>query len=124
MGYMKHHAIIVTSWDREAIKQAHTKARELLLAINHYPKFRNISEIVDGAINGQCSFFIAPDGSKEGWQTSDQGDKMRADFIEYLESTRYEDGSIALKYVEISFGEDDYRPSAITKDGTIEPKDS
>lgn len=98
MGYIKHHAIVVTSWNRDAIFKAHFKATEI---------FKDtVSNIVDGMINGYMSFFVGPDGSKEGWTDSDKGDENRAAFIEWVNEQAYEDGSNKLAFVEVWYGED------------------
>jgi hypothetical protein len=99
MGYMRHHAIVVTSWNCELLTEAHAKAQEV---------FQQVAPITPPAINGYVSFLVAPDGSKEGWQDSDEGDKARAEFIAWLDSRRYEDGSTALAWVEIQFGDDEH----------------
>ena len=97
MGYIRHHAIIVTSWDKDLLVKAYFKAFE----------YNNqITPITDGVINGYCSFLIVPDGSKEGWPESDDGDISRKKFIEWLELQKYDDGSSSLSYVEIQFGDD------------------
>jgi hypothetical protein len=62
MGYMRHHAIIVTSWKRELLEQAHARAVELGMSV---------SEVTGEVTNSYRSFLVAPDGSKEGWDTSD-----------------------------------------------------
>lgn len=58
MGYMRHHAIIVTSWTGDAL----VPARQAALSI--FPPDQ-VSGIVNGAMNGYASFFVGPDGSKE-----------------------------------------------------------
>lgn len=98
MGYIKHHAIIVTSWDVKQLKEVHNKAVEIFDS--------QVSSIVQSKINGYESFFISPDGSKEGWGDSDLGDKRRDVFIDFLESKNYSDGSSSLSYVELFYGED------------------
>ena len=97
MGYDRHHAIIVTTWDEEKIK----KARKIALQ-----KFPAVSEILKSEINAWYSFFIPPDGSKEGWDESKNGDNRRYKFIEWLESQKYEDGSSPFDWVEIQYGDD------------------
>lgn len=95
MGYIKHNAIIITGWDDDYLEEAHTKAKEIF-------NDRLVSEIVKGMINGQSSFFIAPDGSKEGWETSQECDEMREKFTEWMkEKCR------RCNYVEVRFGGDD-----------------
>ena len=85
MGWIRHHGIVVTgssfsesNFDNEskyAAVRARAKALELgLLASN----------VVDAPINGYASFLIAPDGSKEGWETSEDFNARRESFINWL----------------------------------------
>jgi hypothetical protein len=99
MGYMRHHSIIVTGYDQSVIK-AHDKAIELF-----GPPL--VSEMVRSVTNCYESFFVAPDGSKEGWEESDSGDKKRAELIEYLKSQAYDDGSSSLDWCEIQYGDEE-----------------
>lgn len=98
MGYELHHAIIVTSWDMDTIKKAHAKALDI---------FPNTSPLMPGVSNNYLSFFIPPDGSKEGWPPSEIGDVARAKFIEHLGTYEYEDGSSPLDWVCVSYSPDD-----------------
>jgi hypothetical protein len=104
MGYMVHHAIVVSSWQSTGIERAHQLAAELW----HEPM---VSPIVGSAANGQMSFFVAPDGSKEGWYTSDDHDRRRSDFVERLEALHNED--LWVDWVEVQFGGDE--PEANTR---------
>lgn len=97
MGYMRHHAILVTSWNAEKIQDAHTKATELGCAV---------SGIVGEVVNGYQSFFVAPDGSKEGWSDSDLGDQRRSEFIDWMRSKYFSDGSSYLDWAEVQYGDD------------------
>jgi hypothetical protein len=103
MGYMRHHAIIVTASDyglaHEALKAAHDKATQLECLV---------TPITDKGHNGYQSFLVAPDGSKEGWEESESGDHRRADLIKFMMTYRYEDGSSPLEWVEVQFGDDDW----------------
>lgn len=76
MGYMRHHAIIVTGWKDETIEVAHAKAKEIF--------GDSVTEILPNAINGYRTLFIGPDGSKEWWADSDQGDKRREEFKAWI----------------------------------------
>jgi hypothetical protein len=98
MGYIRHHAIIVSSWNTSSIVFVHRQAKEM---------FPHISEVIPSGINGYMSFFIPPDGSKEGWKDSDDGDKRRRVFIELLNKQRYGDSSSNLDWVEVQYGDDD-----------------
>lgn len=101
MGYIKHNAIIVTgdSYPEAQLRfeLAYQKAKELFGDL--------VSNIVPALINGYQSFFIAPDGSKEGWDLSDEYDKKRKEFMDFLDSLAYSDGSNAIKFVNVSFDE-------------------
>lgn len=103
MGYIRHDAIVVTSWQRDALDAAAAKAQELGLEVIG-PSSK--------AINGVSTFLVCPDGSKEGWAASDEFDAKRAAFLEYLNGERYEDNSSCLAWVAISYGSD-YREAVI-----------
>lgn len=98
MGYIRHNAIVVTSWNDEAIEAAAEEAYALGL---------QVLGPSDGAINGYRSLLICPDGSKEGWEDSDAGDRQRKQFRHWLNTRRYEDGSSNLEWVEVAYGSDD-----------------
>lgn len=92
MGYIKHNAIIVTCWDSEKIVAAGDFARELgLCVLGPSPE----------AINGYRTILICPDGSKEGWADSDQGDERR----EALRTRLVAENSF--EWCEVSYGHDD-----------------
>ena len=68
-----------------------------------------VSDIVESKINGYVSFFIAPDGSKEGWDASDLGDSRRKEFIDWSKNVDIEgekDGDTYFKYAEVMYGDD------------------
>jgi hypothetical protein len=109
MGYIRHHAIIVTSWKYALLEVARADALS---------RFGHVSEVVGSPVNGYRSFFVAPDGSKEGWDESAKGDLQRAEFTAWLNAQRYEDGSSALGWVEVFYG-DDERAVGIVNDGDM-----
>jgi hypothetical protein len=95
MGYIVNHAIIVEGWGDNILK-AHKKAEEI---------FPWVSPVSPVAVNGSRSFFIPPDGSKEGWEDSKLGDKRRKHYTDWLkEELVYEDQSLMVDWVEIKFG--------------------
>ena len=98
MGYIKHQAIAVTIGIEQPIKEAHTKAKSIFK--------ERVSEIINSETNGYKSFFIAPDGSKEGWETSQEGDRQRDTFVKWINSKAYEDGSNSISFCEFSYGQD------------------
>lgn len=99
MGYIKHHTIIVSSlYDKFAIK-AHKKAVKIFTKVLGEPGL--VSPVIISNTNQTASFFIAPDGSKEGWETSQLGDDAREKFIAFLLKDS------GCNFVEITFGGDD-----------------
>lgn len=102
MGYIKHHAIVVTSFDRAVISEVNTKAIEVFGCA--------VSGLVISEVNQFFSFFIGPDGSSEHWSESNDGDFKRFEFIAYLQSFCYGDGSSMVKWVELTYADDKGKP--------------
>lgn len=100
MGYERHHALIITSWCEKHIKAAHDKAQR---TFEKCP----VSDVTEGVTNDYRSFAVFPDGSKEGWATSDEGDRGRDEYIAWLRTQEYEDGSSPLSWALVQFGDDD-----------------
>lgn len=98
MGYMRHDAIVVTSWKREDLDAAAEMARNLGLEV--------LGPSAD-VTNSIATFLVCPDGSKEGWDESDEFDAKRAQYLEYLNGVRYEDNSSCLSWVALAYGRDD-----------------
>lgn len=115
MGYMRHHAFLVTTFDQGRAQAAHEKAMGIFGQL--------VSELNESIVNGYYSFAIFPDGSKEGWGTSDQGDEGRALFRNWLELQRYEDYSSPYDWVwvEVQYG-DDNRETRIVADSDTLPE--
>jgi hypothetical protein len=114
MGYggMCHHTIVVTGmYDDDGnvtrakpsvvlvhdLRHAHMKAVEIFHG-------RLVSPIIKGVVNRYGSFFVAPDGSFEGWNHSDEGDANREALIKWLDSKRNQDASSPYTWAEIQFG--------------------
>lgn len=98
MGYIKHEAVVVTSF----------RAAELERVCEHFRQQmpEGFKQLLVGPIrpvvNGDATYFLAPDGSKEGWQDSETGDALRADFIAALKDER----DLFPDIVHISYGGD------------------
>lgn len=114
MGYMRHHAIVVTSWNQEAFMAARAEAKRIFSSAQ-------VTNPAQTEVNAYWSFMVGPDGSKEGWADSDVGDTRRDKFIEYLVTTRYEDGSGLLDWVEVQYG-DDNRQTLIARNSDKLPE--
>jgi len=101
MGYMLHHAIIITGTNIDHLGIVRT------FAIN---KGNHCSETVKGTINDQFSFFVAPDGSKEGWNESDEADLSRKYLKDFLDNNL----NLYVNAIEIQFAGDNHDDDKIT----------
>ena len=111
MGYMRHHAILVTTFNKKLAEDAYERA--LIVFGGH------VTPIMEAPVNDYYTFLIPPDGSKEGWADSDYGNEARAEFITYLEKFRYEDRSHPFDWVEIQYGDDDHETELTNGKGEI-----
>lgn len=93
MGYMRHHTIVVSTWNKVHIEAVHRIAEELKMSV---------SKIVPSGMNNELSFFVAPDGFNEGWEDSDIGDTRRATFKAWMKNSKF-----YLKWVEVQYGDDE-----------------
>jgi hypothetical protein len=94
MGTISHNAIVVTSGDEVWMQDAAVHARSLGCSV------LGPSEPVT---NGYCTLVVCPDGSKEGWGTSANGDSARDEFIDWLLEERKQNNFA--DWVEIRYGE-------------------
>ena len=99
MGYMVHHAIIVTSFDEKMITETHAFATGMFGA-------SQVTPVIQSPTNFYHTFFVAPDGSKAGWIASEDGDERRKQFIEYMNAQAYEDDSNCLDFAEVQYGDE------------------
>lgn len=95
MGYIRHHAIVLTGYDRPHVEAARAEAERIGMAV---------SEIVESPTNRYLSVMVAPDGSKEGWEASALGDTQRDVFVEWLRSLN-KDG-VWIDWAELFYGDD------------------
>lgn len=118
MGYERQHAILVSaSYDvrLKDVPDPNVTPDVDGMPWAEYARFKaveifgedQVSPVLAGVMNGVASFFVAPDGSKEGWPQSDEGDQKRARFVEWMRACAYEDGSSPLDYAEVQYGDDD-----------------
>jgi hypothetical protein len=123
MGYMVHHMIVVTTWDEALIQQAHDKACEIFQVPNHFGKHVQVTPIMQSPVNDYYTFFVPPDGSKEGWGDSDHGDSRRDQFVAWLNEQRYDDNSSPLKWAEVQYGDEERDNRVLRHDGEVIPCD-
>lgn len=94
MGYVRHHAIVVTGLRSQDIAAAREKAMDLGMAV---------SAPVGPTTNGTLSFLIAPDGSKEGWSESNDGNGRREAFKAWCRAH----ADCYIHWAEVQYGDDD-----------------
>lgn len=100
MGHQRDHAIIVSAFDfpesKEQIEWAHETAKTI------FGEHRVCDMIGPKHItNGRMSFFIAPDGSKEGRQESDENNGRMARFCDWMH-----DNTPYVKFAEVAFADE------------------
>lgn len=114
MKNIKHHSIIITVKD---FKMAEKIKNEVAFLYKKNMEAKNgfelISPIIPGLINNYYSFFISPDGSKEGYDLSDDGDKIREKTIQLLNRYLSMDPTLELNYVELFYGDEDNAPQIL-----------
>jgi len=107
MRNIRHHALIITCNDRKVLESIRSKALELYKQHMEASSGSNlVSGIQDSIVNHYASFFIVPDGSKEGYDASDDGDVIRKKIIEFI-TPLCKSETYHLSYGEISYGADD-----------------
>lgn len=122
MGYMRHHMIVVTTYDEKLIEQARAKACEIFEAPKGaFGRHVQVTPITMSPVNMYYSFFVPTDGSKEGWSDSDDGDARRAEFVSWLNAQRYSDNSSALKWAEVQYGDEERDNRVLRHDGEVAP---
>lgn len=98
MGVINHHSVIVTTWCDDTFSR-----------LQHFVSCLDaeVKNLFAESSNqfGYHTMVMTPDGSNEGWEGSEVGDKVRSDFIGFIESFNYDDGSNPCSYVEVEFGE-------------------
>ncbi|TAG58803.1 MAG: hypothetical protein EAZ27_01280 [Cytophagales bacterium] len=111
MKNIKHHTIIITVKDFKTAEKIKNEI-SILFKKNMEAKngFELVSPIIPGLINNYYSFFISPDGSKEGYDLSDDGDKIREKTIKLLDKYLMSDSMLELNYVELYYGDENSIP--------------
>lgn len=83
MGYIRNETMVVSGWDAGRVCKAHGVACSIF---DDAGIGRLVSGLAQHTMNGGAAFFIAPDGSKEGWEASDTAAAARKELIAYLRS--------------------------------------
>jgi hypothetical protein len=105
---IRHHTIVVTSNDRPKLESLRKKIFTLYSEKMEAKKGAQlVSPLVDSLINNFSTFFIVPDGSKEGYDASDDGDRIRKLVIELINNEIKADGENDIRFVELFYGDDE-----------------
>ncbi len=100
MGDMNHNVVIATTWKDEEMDRLSAWINSLGGTLG-----RELFVFAQRTMNGTRSIIMVPDGSKEGWLESDDGDSLRESFILELEKRNFSDGSSPWSWVEVGFGD-------------------
>lgn len=112
MGYVIHEVIIITCYAEELAKKAHVKAKELLQPLDKFDPDRIVTDIVLSNINAYYTFFIAPDGSKQGWESAKYFAIQRERFLSWLVLQEEEEG-VWYQWVEVKYGKTEFGNNVI-----------
>lgn len=99
MGYIRHNAIIATGWQDEALAA-------LLVYANGIGAN---AALIPCDTNGYSTVCIGPDGSKEGWERSAEGDEQRRQIKAWFEAHP----DWYFEWREVAYGNDDGRASIV-----------
>jgi hypothetical protein len=113
MGYMAHDAVIavISEYDHETIERIERFRQEMRDNQHVEDQIHNtdFNDFLVGpvvGINGYHMYAFLPDGSKEGWGTSDRAHLWREKFADIARGQRYDDGSGSGEVVAVRFGGD------------------
>ena len=102
MGYIAHDVVIATTQDYREGGSPDIDAFRLSMP----EEFRHlVIGPIETAVNGTKCYVFLPDGSKEGWDMSDEGDVWRERF-KALFRFAYDDDSSPDDVISVRFGGD------------------
>lgn len=88
MGYIRDRIFYCSDYkSSDELETAHDLLRERLRGVVN-PKYLPLTPIMHAPVNGGAYFALFPDGSKEGWDTSDSVDEAVERTIKDLEEMR------------------------------------
>ena len=101
MSVERHHIMVVTYWNPVTLNMAHGRAQALLL---------RPTPIVPSGVEGWGTFYISPDGHKEGWAESDEWDARRQELCSWIEEE-----CKPVEYVLLAYGGSEGQPPSIVR---------
>ena len=94
MGIINHEAVLATIFDDDVVI-----VKEWIAERD--AKEQTLFSFTNGWINGMVTVLLAPCGSKKGWNDDEEAERLRIDFIHFLETKR----GMYSRWVEVSWGE-------------------
>ena len=99
MGIENNECVVATTWNIAAMKDVESWVEKL------NADDRVLFSVLPSLEGGKKTIFMAPDGSKKGWDSAAHGENLRNRLITFLETFDYEDGSNPFYWVEVGYGE-------------------
>lgn len=114
MGYIKHNALIIEINDYDSplfdiYAEILRAVEDCRFEVGSSARFA-VSQIMKSVVNDYKFVFIAPDGSKEGWQTDEEANQFRKTLFERITS-KYPK---SIEVFDVRFGGDDEYASVET----------
>lgn len=106
MGEIVHHAIIVIGHHHDKMVELREKCDQIFDKIFD-PTHCMVTPVIQTPVNSYYTFYISPDGSKEGWAPSDACDDARSEIKTLIDKTEY------VKYAELIVEADNIEPCVI-----------
>ena len=101
MGYYKDEYMIFSSYNKEKLKEVRlflvNRVAEMLMIDDLFENpweraWSYVGDIIVPLMGGEYSLILAPDGSKEGWEVSNEMDDVRADVKRYVDEMNWRNG--------------------------------
>ncbi|MGH1470144.1 MAG: hypothetical protein ACRBCS_03065 [Cellvibrionaceae bacterium] len=99
MSVENNECVVATASNDEAVE----KIKAWVMTLSE--REQSLFAFVPALANSKTTIFLAPDGSKKGWEAANHGEALRSQLIEMLALFNYEDGSNPFSWVEVGYGE-------------------
>ena len=99
MGVKNNECVIATTWSKNDMQKVKDWVDELSR------DDQSLFCFIPSLVNNKITLFLAPDGSKKGWDTAEHGEALRNLLIELLKTFDDDDGSNPFEWVEVGYGE-------------------
>ncbi len=103
MGYLRHECLVISGEDFTEVARVHVIACQFF---NEVGAGSLVGGVIQAVMNGGGAFMVAPDGSKEGWELSDDVSAARVKLIDELRHA-------AVDWVHLLIGGDDGKYSVL-----------